>query len=102
MSLSPKAKTRIKSRLRKEWYWSKTRTEALNAAQEGSDFKCAECDGLFPRKKIQVDHIDPVIDPVFGWQGWDVYIERMFCPVENLQILCKECHVSKTNSQNHR
>lgn len=101
MSLEGKAKTRIKSRLRKEWYWSKPRTEALKKAQtnkELNEYRCANCNGIFPYKKVQVDHVTPVVDPDLGWQGWDTYIDRMFCPVENLQILCKPCHLEKTSA----
>ena len=56
-----------------------------------------ECCGLeFPAKDVQVDHILPVVDPAKGFISWDVYIERMFCDKDNLQVLCKTCHDAKT------
>ena len=45
---------------------------------------------------ISVDHIDPVINPINGFENWDMLIERMFCEVEGLQLLCKDCHSLKT------
>lgn len=57
---------------------------------------CAICNQKFPASNIQVDHIEPVIDPEVGFTSWDDVINRMFCEKENLQCLCKECHKAKT------
>lgn len=62
-------------------------------------YKCAECKKSFPNKEVQVDHINPVVDPVAGFQGWDVYIDRMYCAVENLQVLCRSCHKKKSTQE---
>lgn len=68
-------------------------------------YKCASCEQLVPptvkqgRKRINnifVDHIDPIVDPKVGFQGFDVFIERMFCEKDNLQLLCGECHDKKS------
>lgn len=48
---------------------------------------------------VFVDHIEPVVDPVQGFKGWDLVIERMFVEKEGLQILCKECHLKKTMNE---
>jgi len=50
----------------------------------------------FKRKELHVDHTEPVLDLEIGFVDWNTYIERLFCPVENLQALCKVCHGSKT------
>lgn len=84
-----------------------TKYEVLNEAFVGKKiniktqrtskhFKCALCKKDFPTKEVQVDHISPVVDPVIGFIGWDSFIERLFCPKENLQVLCLECHTKKT------
>lgn len=57
--------------------------------------RCSGCRQTFPKGQIQADHIEPVIGPE-GFQGWDTYIERMFCPAEGFQALCKACHGDKT------
>lgn len=65
------------------------------SGREAAHFLCAECKGEFPQTGIQVDHIVPVVGHE-GFVSWDSFIDRMFCPVENLQILCKACHKVKT------
>ena len=59
-------------------------------------YKCAHCRNLFVQKDVQVDHIAPVVDPRIGFEGWDIFIDRMFCEKDNLQVLCKTCHSVKT------
>lgn len=84
--------------------------ETLNAASVGkrinessgrlaNHFKCASCAGLFPASKVQVDHIEPIIDPVIGFTTWDDVVQRMFCEKENLQVLCLDCHAAKTAAE---
>lgn len=62
-------------------------------------YLCAHCKEEFPASKVQVDHINPVIDPYKGFVSWDEVINRMFCEVEGLQILCLLCHKEKTNKE---
>ncbi|CAB5222032.1 HNHc domain containing protein, partial [uncultured Caudovirales phage] len=45
---------------------------------------------------VEVDHIKPVIDPKKGFTTWDDYIKRLFCTEDNMQTLCKPCHLAKT------
>ena len=47
-------------------------------------------------KNICVDHINPTVDPEVGFMSWDQIIEGLFCEIDNLQLLCKACHDSKT------
>ena len=50
-------------------------------------------------KNVHVDHIEPVVDPAVGWQGWDVLIERLFCEEEELRLLCSPCHKVVTDGE---
>ena len=53
-------------------------------------------------KKVKdaiVDHIVPVVDPVVGFTTWDDYIERMFCEVDNFQVICHDCHEAKCSEE---
>jgi 5-methylcytosine-specific restriction endonuclease McrA len=59
-------------------------------------YKCVSCNKHFVAADVQVDHIAPVVDPVKGFLSWDVYIDNLFCELNNLQILCKPCHKEKT------
>lgn len=46
-----------------------------------------------------LDHIDPVI-PLEHWSwSWDDYFERLFCTVDNFQVMCKDCHDVKTKKE---
>jgi 5-methylcytosine-specific restriction endonuclease McrA len=62
-------------------------------------YRCAKCKKLFVAADVQVDHIKPVVDPKKGFTTWDVYIDRMFCEIENLQVLCKADHKVKTDQE---
>lgn len=48
---------------------------------------------------VHVDHIEPIIDPAIGWTTWDDCIERMFCELDNLQVLCTTCHKTVTDEE---
>jgi hypothetical protein len=45
-------------------------------------------------KNVIVDHIEPIV-PVTGWVSWDHCVNRMFCELSNLQVLCLKCHKIK-------
>jgi len=62
-------------------------------------YRCAVCTEQFVAADVQVDHIEPAVDPVKGWQGFDVFIDRMFCEKEGFQVLCKPCHKTKTTEE---
>lgn len=62
-------------------------------------YKCAACKQDFPSSLVQVDHIEPVIDPIKGFKSWDEVVDRMYCNSDKLQVLCKPCHKLKTASE---
>lgn len=99
----PKGKTNayIKSAFRKIWRWSQERREALCQARIARNvYKCKLCSKEFGNKEITVDHIQPVVEIKKGFKGWQVYYERMFVPVEGLQVICKSCHKIKSLAEN--
>lgn len=59
-------------------------------------YQCVICEEVHKSGEVKVDHIDPVVCPKEGWQGFDIYIERMFCDEDQFQVLCKLCHDEKT------
>ena len=64
-------------------------------------YRCNECKGDFPATQIHVDHILPIVSPEEGFISWDSFINNLFCKVEDLQILCKSCHINgKTKEEN--
>lgn len=114
---------RLQAALRKQFQWTPTIRQALNRAKIGPDYYLcegcelvickrpegptleeivlyAEQDALVVHDKIAVDHIEPVVDPEVGFVDWNNYINRLFCPVNSLQVLCGFCHYSKTQVEN--
>lgn len=76
------------------------KNEALRLARKSpGNYECAACKKLFKIAEVVVDHINPVVDPMTGFTTWDNYINRLFCPLENLQVLDKECHRLKSSAE---
>jgi 5-methylcytosine-specific restriction endonuclease McrA len=81
---------------------AKAKTEKkINTAtgRMAQHYECAMCKGQFSAKNVVVDHINPVVLPGIGFIDWNTYIERMFCSVENLQVLDKNCHDIKSATE---
>lgn len=62
-------------------------------------YKCNQCNGEFPTKEVEVNHILPVI-PVTGFSTWDEVVERMFCEKDGFEVVCKPCHRAITQQEN--
>lgn len=81
------------------------RTKALQAARvDRGLYKCAICEGKFKKGEYHLDHIDSVV-PIDGGNrrkddlsrvDFNLYIDRLFVPPEKYQVLCINCHDSKT------
>jgi hypothetical protein len=107
---SGKLRTFITGVLRSGFRKFPAKYETLKAASVGKKvnvktnriaehFKCAVCKQDYPAKEVNVDHNNPVVCPVEGFVNWDVYIKRMFCGKENLQVLCTTCHDVKSSEE---
>jgi len=93
----PSKETFVKGCLRRGSLMYKPISERRRLARRApNQYECDICHGLFTSKEIDIDHIFPVIDIVTGFVDWNTYIERLFCDVENLAALCKQCHSEKT------
>lgn len=62
-------------------------------------FRCAKCGNKGSRKVVAVDHRESVV-PVTGKTDLNTYADRLFCGIKGLDILCKECHDSKSKAEN--
>lgn len=100
----------IRSNLRRtSQKWPPISACLKNARVDRGLYKCNGCGQIVTAsiinekgkrvKNVHVDHIHPVVDPEVGWQGWDVWIDRMFVEEEGLQLLCTACHDIKTNEE---
>ena len=99
--------SRIKASLRSIWMmYSKDRKLAReNAKVSRGIYHCSSCkERIRPKRNcvnnIFIDHIDPIV-PVDREIDIKEWIDRLFCGVENLQLLCKSCHDLKTKRENN-
>lgn len=97
----------ISSGLRRMWMKYPVKQEALKASRrpfEGADkrtkweYRCVDCNTWFKGKDIQVDHIEPV-GSLRDYADLPRAVKNLFCELDNLQVLCKECHQNKTLSE---
>jgi 5-methylcytosine-specific restriction endonuclease McrA len=72
-----------------------TETKLSKSKRQARHFRCAECEGEFTQKDVQVDHKEPI----GSCDTWDEFIDRLFCEAKNLQVLCKPCHKIKTKKE---
>lgn len=121
--MDTKTHYRIQAALRNVFRFSPALREARKRAQVGNQiYLCAGCDQAICTRpmgpttqeieafhangttlmqcKVYVDHIEPVIDPVIGFKDWTTYVERLFCSVDNLQVMCHTCHYFKSQVEN--
>lgn len=96
----------IRSALRQKSRWWKAISQAkINARRKYRgpnhkqkwEYQCAICKNWFSDKEVAVDHIQPAgrLSTANDLPG---FVERLFCEVEGLQILCNEHHDIKTLS----
>jgi len=99
--------TMIRSALRnKSRFWapikvckenSRRKYRGLNRMQKW-EYRCNACGNWFPEKQINVDHIVPA-GKLNNKQDLPDFVETLFCEVDNLQVLCSNCHDSKTKKE---
>ncbi len=97
----------IRSGLRQKSRWWKPITECKAKAKRAYkgcnkrqkfEYQCNQCKDWFPDKKINVDHIMPA-GTLTCAQDLPGFVERLFCEVDNLQVLCEACHNIKTQAE---
>ena len=61
-------------------------------------YTCAICNGDFKGTETMVDHIVPC-GSLKGFNDLPAFVERLFCEVGGLRVLCKPCHQEVTNAE---
>lgn len=89
--------------------WNPITSKRKKARVERGKYLCASCNQVVPNSvkddkgkrinNVYVDHIIPVVDPKEGFVNWDTLISRLFCEEDNLQVLCRSCHLQKTSEE---
>lgn len=62
------------------------------------EYQCYTCKQWYPEKAINVDHIIPA-GSLNQAQDLPGFVDRLFCEVDNLQVLCESCHNVKTQQE---
>jgi len=97
----------IRSALRQKSRWWKPISECKAKAKrtyngplkrQKFEYQCNQCKEWYPEKKINVDHICPA-GSLNSAQDLPGFIERLFCEIDNLQVLCEVCHNVKTKAE---
>lgn len=101
--------TFVKNQLRgASWKWLPISNVPKKARVKKGWYLCNGCGQFVPTtilvdgkrvKNVSVDHIKPIVDPELGFTTWDDFINGLFCEEDNLQLLCKACHDSKSNQE---
>jgi 5-methylcytosine-specific restriction endonuclease McrA len=97
----------IRSGLRQKSRWWKPITECKLKAKRAYkgpnkrqrfEYQCNTCKLWFAEKHINVDHIHPA-GSLNCAQDLPGFVERLFCEIDNLQVLCESCHNLKTKEE---
>jgi 5-methylcytosine-specific restriction endonuclease McrA len=62
------------------------------------EYQCALCKKWNKMTEVSVDHIVPV-GTLRCYNDLPGFVERLFCEKEGLQVLCRECHNTKTQEE---
>lgn len=96
----------IRSALRQKSRWWKPITQCKHNARkkyqgpnkrQKFEYLCATCKQYFPEKQVNVDHIIPA-GSLNNANDLPGFVERLFCEIDNLQVLCTNCHDLKTKN----
>lgn len=99
--MDQKKKQFVINNLRRASYRWPPRWAAEKKSKVGrNQYLCVMCNGIFGKKDTSLDHKIPVVDPDKGFEGFDVFIDRLFCEEDNWQRLCNPCHDLKTGKEN--
>jgi len=98
----------IRSALRQKSRWWKPISECKLKAKRNYkgpnkkqrfEYQCKKCKQWFAEKNINVDHIKPA-GSLNCAEDLPGFVNRLFCEVDNLQVLCEPCHDVKTKQDN--
>lgn len=60
------------------------------------EYSCADCKKWFLMKDIEVDHVVPA-GSLKSFNDIGPFVERLLCEKDGYQVLCKVCHLKRTN-----
>jgi 5-methylcytosine-specific restriction endonuclease McrA len=96
----------VRAALRRVWLYLPDRRLVLARCRVSRGvYRCEnpECAKLVGPKLIQVDHIIPAtpLEGIKKPEDWGIFIKNLlYCGVNMLMGICKECHAIKTKEEN--
>lgn len=98
----------VRSNLRRAWSKYPVKYAAKKAVEMENDgrfdqrtkkmYPCAICKGIFKGSEVQVDHINPA-GSLRCSGDLEQFVENLFCEIDNLRVLCKDCHNEVTQEE---
>ena len=97
----------IRSALRQKSRWWKPITQCKHKARRAYkgpnkrqkfEYQCKQCQQWFAEKNVNVDHITPA-GTLRTAADLPEFVERLFCEIDGLQVLCSTCHDKKTKQE---
>jgi len=77
--------------------------DGARSKKDSVQYLCNVCKNYVGSTKVEVDHIIPVIETnEHGFVDWNLFVERLFCGAENLQVICDPCHDKKTHEEQQK
>jgi len=94
--MNSKIKSGLRTTARRLWlYYSEERKLCIANSKNGKLYKCNICKICYKLKEMAVDHLIPC-GKFNSFIGFGYWLERLFCSVDNLQLVCHQCHAEKT------
>jgi hypothetical protein len=91
-------------------YVPKFNSDGSRSKKDSVEFLCNVCKkwvkaSVGGKGNVAVDHIIPVIsteNTEGKVQDWNLFKSKLFCAKSNLQIICKTCHIKKSNEERNK
>lgn len=74
----------------------KYNADNTRSKKDAVQYLCSVCETWTKSTAVSVDHIEPVVGVDEGFVDYNTFVARVFCPKENLQVICDGCHDKKT------
>lgn len=73
--------------------------DGSRSKKDAVQYRCNVCGSFVGSTLVSVDHINPVVSVSEGFIDFNTFIERLFCDASNLQVICDDCHNTKTQTE---
>lgn len=73
--------------------------DGSRSKKDAVQYRCNACSNYVGSTKVSVDHISPVVSVDEGFVDFNTFISRLFCDSTNLQVVCDDCHNTKTQAE---